>query len=64
MFQNRLLMKEFGPVAYMGKRINAHRILVGKPEGKRPLGRPLCQWEGNINMACTVLGRESMAWLN
>jgi hypothetical protein len=29
---------------------NAYRILVGKPEGKRPLGRPRCRWEGNIKM--------------
>jgi len=50
-------MKEFGPVAHMGKRINAYRILMGKPEGKRPLGRPLYRWEGNIEMECTVLGR-------
>jgi hypothetical protein len=28
--------------------INAYRILVGKPEGKRPLGRPRCRWEDNI----------------
>jgi hypothetical protein len=48
----------------MGKRINAYRILVGKPEGKRPLGRPWCRWERNIKMDCTVLGMESMAWFN
>jgi len=57
-------MKESGPVAHMGKRINAYRILVGKPEGKRPLGRPWCRWERNIKMDCTVLGMESMAWFN
>ena len=27
-----------------------HRVLVGKPEGKRPLGRPRCRWENNIKM--------------
>jgi hypothetical protein len=27
---------------------NAYRVLVGKPEGKRPLGKPRCKWEGNI----------------
>ena len=27
-----------------------HRVLVGKPEGKRPLGRPRCRWEDNIKM--------------
>jgi hypothetical protein len=32
----------------MGDKRNACRILVGKPEGKRPLGRPTCKWKGNI----------------
>jgi hypothetical protein len=31
-----------------GKNMNAYRILVGKPEGKRPLGRPIARWEDNI----------------
>jgi hypothetical protein len=32
----------------MGKKRNAYRILEGKPEGKRPLGRPTCRWVDNI----------------
>jgi hypothetical protein len=32
----------------MGETRNAYRILVGKPEGKRPLGRPILRWENNI----------------
>jgi hypothetical protein len=32
------------------EKMNACRILVGKPEEKRPLGRPRCRWEGNIKM--------------
>jgi hypothetical protein len=34
----------------MGKKINAYRILVGKPDGKRPLGRPRRRWMDNIKM--------------
>ena len=33
-----------------------HRVLVGKPEGKRPLGRPRCRWEGNIKMNLQEVG--------
>jgi hypothetical protein len=36
--------------AYGGERRGVYRILVGKPEGKRPLGRPRCRWEDNIKM--------------
>ena len=35
-----------------------------KPEGKRPLGRPMCRWKDNIKMNCTVVGWEGMAWFN
>jgi hypothetical protein len=37
-------------VARMGEKRNANRILVGKPEGKRPLGRPRRRWVDNIKM--------------
>ena len=33
-----------------------HRVLVGKPEGKRPLGRPRCRWEDNIKMGLQEVG--------
>jgi hypothetical protein len=42
-------MRWAGHVARMGEKRNAYRILVGKPEGKRPLGRPRRRWEDNIN---------------
>jgi hypothetical protein len=34
----------------MGKERGVYRVLVGKPEGKRPLGRPRCRWKDNIRM--------------
>jgi len=34
----------------MGEKRGVYRVLVGKPEGKRPLGRPRRRWEGNIKM--------------
>jgi len=37
-------MRWVGHVAQMGQMRNAYNILVGKPEGKRPLGRPRCRW--------------------
>ena len=39
-----------GHVARMGERRGVYRVLVGKPEGKRPLGRPRRRWEENIKM--------------
>ena len=43
-------MKWAGHVAHMGEERGAHRVLVGKPEGKRPLGRPRRRWVDNIRM--------------
>jgi hypothetical protein len=43
-----------GHVARMGR--SAYRILVGKPEGKRPLGRPRRRWEDNIKMNLGEIG--------
>jgi hypothetical protein len=44
-------------VACMGETRNAYRILVGKPEGKIPLGRPRRSWEENIEMVNWILER-------
>jgi hypothetical protein len=43
-------MRWAGHVARMGEKRNAYRLLVGKPEGKRPLGRPIRRWVDNIRM--------------
>jgi hypothetical protein len=43
-------MRWAGHLARMGEGRVVHRVLVGKPQGKRPLGRPRCRWEDNIKM--------------
>ena len=43
-------MRWAGHVARMGEGSGVYRVLVGKPEGKRPLGRPRRRWEDNIRM--------------
>jgi hypothetical protein len=47
-----------------GEKRNAYRILVGKPEGKRPLGRPRCRWVENIKMDLRDIGWVGMDWIN
>ena len=42
---------------------NAYRVLVGKPEGKRPLGRPRRRWEENINMDLREMGCDPGDWI-
>ena len=50
-------MRWAGHVARMGEGRGVHRVLVGKPEGKRPLGRPRRRWEDNIKMDLQEVGR-------
>ena len=47
----------------MGERRGVYKALVGKPEGKRPLGRPRCRWEDNITMVLRELGCGSVDWM-
>jgi hypothetical protein len=51
-------MRWAGHVARMGEKRNAHRILVGKPERKRPLGRPKHRWVDNIK-----IGWDGVMWI-
>jgi hypothetical protein len=53
-----------GHVARMGEGRKAHMVLMGKPEGKRPLGRPRCRWEDGIKMDLRKIGWESLAWIH
>jgi hypothetical protein len=45
-----------GHVARMGKKRGAYRILVGRPEGRRPLGIPRCRWEDSIKVDLQEVG--------
>jgi hypothetical protein len=46
-----------------GRRRGVYRILVGRPEGKRPLGRPRHRWEGNIKMDLREIGINGADWI-
>jgi hypothetical protein len=48
----------------MGEKRNAYGILVGKPEGKRPLGRPRRRWEDNIRMDLRDIEWGGMDWID
>ena len=47
-----------------GERRGAYRVLVGKPEGKRPLGRPRRRWEDNNKMGLEEAGCRGMDWID
>jgi hypothetical protein len=52
-----------GDVARMGKKRNAYRLLVGQPEGRRPLGRPRRRWLDNIRMDPVEVGWGDVDWI-
>ena len=56
-------MRWAGHVARMGEDRGVHRVLVGKPEGKRPLGRPRHRWEDNIKMDLQEVGGSRGDWM-
>jgi len=56
-------MRWAGHVACMGERSGAYRVLVGKPEAKRPIGRPRRRWEDNIKTDLQEVECGSMDWI-
>jgi len=56
-------MRWAGHVARMGEDRGVQRVFVGKPEGKRPLGRPRRAWEDNIKMDLQDVGWHRGDWM-
>jgi PAS domain-containing protein len=56
-------MRWAGHVARMGEKRNAYRLLVGKPEGKRQLGRPRCRWVDNIRVDLREVRWGDVDWI-
>jgi hypothetical protein len=56
-------MRWSGHVARMGRKRNAYRLLVGKPEGKRQLGRPRRRWVDNVRMDLGEVGWGDVDWI-
>jgi hypothetical protein len=52
-----------GHVARMGEKRNAYRLLVGRPGGRRPLGRPRCRWMDNIKMDLVEVECGDVDWM-
>jgi hypothetical protein len=52
-----------GACSAHGERRGVYRVLVGKPEGKRPLGRPRLRWEDNIRIDLQEVGCGGMDWI-
>jgi hypothetical protein len=57
-------MRWAGHVARVGEGRNVYRVLVGKPEGKRPLGRPRRRWEDGIRMDLEEIGWGGVEWIH
>jgi hypothetical protein len=56
-------MRCAGHVARMGEEGGVHKVLVGKPEGKRPLGRPRSRWEDNMKIDVEEVGGGCEDWM-
>jgi hypothetical protein len=59
----KMRMSWVGHVARMGEKRLTYRLLVGKPEGRRPLGRPRCRWLDNIRMDLVEVGWGDVDWI-
>jgi hypothetical protein len=57
-------MRWAGHVARMGEVRGSYNILVGRPEGRRPLGRPRCRWEDNIKMDLREIRFGDVDWIH
>jgi hypothetical protein len=57
-------MRWAGHVARKGEKRNTYRLLVRKPEGKRPLGRPRCRWVDNIRIDLGEVGWGDVDWID
>jgi hypothetical protein len=57
-------MRWAGHVARMETKINAYRLLVGKPEGKRLVGRPRSRWRDNIKVYFREIGWDDLDWID
>jgi hypothetical protein len=57
------ILRWAGHVARMGEGRVVYRVLVGKPEGKRPLGRPRHRWEDNVRTDLQEVGCECEDWI-
>ncbi|KAJ4440219.1 hypothetical protein ANN_08358 [Periplaneta americana] len=60
----RSVYRQIGDVARMGESRNAYRVLVRRPEEKRPLGRPRRRWEDNIKMDLREVVYDDRDWIN
>ena len=58
------IMRWAGHLARMGKGRGVYRVLMRKPEGKRPFGRPRVRWEDNIKMDLQEVGCGDMDWID
>jgi len=56
-------MRWAGHVAHMDEERGVYMVLLGKPEGRRPLGRPKCRWVDNIRMGLQEVGCGYIDWI-